>query len=67
LARAGCQPSRQEVINDHYRVLEKEEGDDFELRIATDELHRAWVTTMELDVHPNPSLEAPAPQSDVRF
>jgi len=47
----------QEVITDHYRTLEKEEGDDFKLPPLLTTCSRAWVTTMELDVHPNPSLE----------
>jgi ATP-dependent Clp protease ATP-binding subunit ClpA len=49
----------REVITDHFRQLEKDEGDDFELPPQLASCARAWVTTLELDVHPNPSLEPP--------
>lgn len=49
----------REVITEHFRQLEKEEGDDFALPPQLASCSRAWVTTLELDVHPNPSLDPP--------
>lgn len=50
----------REVITDHFRQLEKDEGDDFALPPQLASCSRAWVTTLELDIHPNPSLEPPS-------
>ena len=47
----------REVITDHYRRREKEEGDAFELPAELTTYARAWVTTLELDVQSNPSLD----------
>src|SRR4051794_24588866 len=46
----------REVIVDHFRKREKEEGDKFELPEELATYTRAWVTTLELDFHPNPTL-----------
>jgi ATP-dependent Clp protease ATP-binding subunit ClpA len=48
----------REVVTDRYRRLEKEEGDAFVPHPALATCRRAWVTSLELDLHPNPSLEA---------
>jgi ATP-dependent Clp protease ATP-binding subunit ClpA len=46
----------REVIVDHFRRREKEEGDAFVLPHHLATYTRAWVTTLELDFHPNPML-----------
>jgi ATP-dependent Clp protease ATP-binding subunit ClpC len=47
----------REVVTDHFRHLEKDDGDEFELPEELATCSRAWTTTLELDVHPNPSLQ----------
>lgn len=48
----------REVITEHFRQIEKDEGDDFVLprRLATPT--RAFVTTLQLDIHPRPRLKS---------
>jgi ATP-dependent Clp protease ATP-binding subunit ClpA len=53
----------EEVLTDHYRRLEKDEGDDFALPEVLTAYARAWVTTLELDIHPNPTLKPPVETS----
>jgi ATP-dependent Clp protease ATP-binding subunit ClpC len=49
----------REVITDHFRQREKDEGDDFALPRDLATYTRAWITTLELDIHPNPKLPKP--------
>jgi len=48
----------REVITDHFRRIERDEGDDFELPASLASFSRAWLTTLDLDVHPKPTLKA---------
>ncbi|MDB5322104.1 MAG: ATP-dependent Clp protease ATP-binding subunit [Phycisphaerales bacterium] len=55
----------REVITEHFRKLEREEGEAFTVPAQLTNYTRAWVTTLELDVHPRPSLERPAAANDL--
>jgi ATP-dependent Clp protease ATP-binding subunit ClpA len=48
-----------EVITEHFRKLEREEDDFFTVPAHLLNYTRAWITTLELDIHPRPSLERP--------
>lgn len=50
----------REVITEHFRKLEREEDDFFTVPAHLLNYTRAWITTLELDIHPRPSLERPA-------
>jgi ATP-dependent Clp protease ATP-binding subunit ClpC len=54
----------RDVIGEHFRRLEKEEGEAFELPARLASCSRAWITPLELDVHPKPSLEK-APEGNL--
>lgn len=52
----------REVITDHFRQLEKNAGEDFVFPARLCSVIRAWVTTIELDIHPHPRVK-PVDQS----
>jgi ATP-dependent Clp protease ATP-binding subunit ClpA len=50
----------REVITDHFRRLEKAD-DDFVISKDLTTFSRAWITPLEIDVHPHPKLPKPSP------
>ncbi len=50
----------RDVVTDHLRRREKEEAEDFSVSEDLTTYNRAWVTPLEIDIHPHPQIPKPS-------